>query len=581
MTAPHPGSIQAAFAATLVDEWVRAGVRHAVVSPGSRSAPLAVALAADERLTVHVVLDERSAGFMALGVGKAGRVPAVVVTTSGTAGVELHPAVVEAAQSGVPLLVCTANRPPELHGVGAPQTVDQTRLYGTSVRWFAQPGVADAASSSTWRSLGARAVAETLGPPAGPVHLDLAFRDPLVAPPAPLPEARAGGRPWHSVASAPTAPTPGDIEAVADLLDVGRGVIVAGAGVAGDDIEAVAALAAARSWPVLADPSSGCRTPAKPTVAAFDALLRHEVFASEHRPEAVLRLGAPPASKVLSQWLADSGAHQVLIDPDGAWIDPERTATMVVRGDPGSWCRALVERVEGAEAGRRPAERGWSASWAAAEASAQRTIDTVLGRHPEVTEPGVARTLAAALAPGTTLVVSSSMPVRDLEWYARPREGLAVLANRGANGIDGVVSTAVGVALATAGRCALLIGDLAFLHDANGLLGLVGRKIELTIVVVDNRGGGIFSFLPPATALAPARFEMLFGTPHDVDLAALARLHGLAATTVDDAGALGSALEEAAAAGGVGVVVVSTDRAANVDVHDEIHAEVAAALGAG
>jgi 2-succinyl-5-enolpyruvyl-6-hydroxy-3-cyclohexene-1-carboxylate synthase len=192
----------------------------------------------------------------------------------------------------------------------------------------------------------------------------------------------------------------------------------------------------------------------------------------------------------------------------------------------------------------------------------------------------VARALAAVLAPGTTLVVSSSMPVRDLEWYTRPRDALRVLANRGANGIDGVVSTAVGVALAGGARSALLIGDLAFLHDANGLLGLAGRGVELTIVVVDNRGGGIFSFLPPARALAPDRFETLFGTPHDVDLAALARLHGLAATAVNDAGELEPALEEAVVAGGVQVVVVGTDRGANVALHDEIHAEVVASLRA-
>lgn len=568
MSTEHPGSVQAAFAATLVDEWVRAGVRHAVISPGSRSAPLAVALAAAERLAVHVVLDERSAGFMALGLGKAGGVPAVVLTTSGTAAVELHAAVVEAAQAAVPLLVCTANRPTELHGVGAPQTVDQTRLYGTSTRWFSQPGVADQASAWTWRSLAARAVVEAMGPPPGPVHLDLAFGDPLVAAPAALPPAREGARPWHRMGGAPATPHPGEVDALARLLDAGRGVIVAGAGVV--DAESVHALAAARGWPVLADPPSGCRTPEDTTVAAFDALLRHEPFAVAQGPDVVLRLGAAPASKVLSQWLATSGAIQVLVDPNGAWIDPERTATTVVRGEPGAWCRALADRVWA----EKPSPT-WRDSWADAEAAAQRAIDTVLGRHHEATEPGVARALVAAVPAGTTLVVSSSMPVRDLEWYARPRTGVRVLANRGANGIDGVVSTAVGVALATGGPTALLIGDLAFLHDSNGLLGLAGRGVDLTVVVVDNRGGGIFSFLPPAAALAPERFELLFATPHDVDLVALAHLHGLPASGVGATEDLGPALEETTA-GGVRVVVVSTDRAANVAVHDEVHAEVAA-----
>ena len=567
------GAVQATFAATLVDEWVRAGVGHVVVSPGSRSAPLAVAVAAEGRLAVHVVLDERSAAFVALGAAKATGMPAVVVTTSGTAAVELHAAVVEAHQSRVPLVVCTANRPPELQGVGAPQTVDQTRLFGSAVRWFAQPGVADAASSSTWRSLGARAVAEALGPPPGPVHLDLAFRDPLIAAPHPLPPARPDG-PWHRVLAVPPPPAASDVDDVAGALDVGRGVIVAGAGAG--DVVAVHALAKLLGWPVLADPPSGCRVPGETTVAAFDAVLRQEPFARSHRPQVVLRLGAAPASKVLSQWMAGSDAHQVLIDPDGAWIDPERTATMVVRGDPGAWCRALLHRA-GRDTGRSRGD--WSGSWAEVEVAAQNAIQAVLDRHPETTEPGVARTFAGALPAGTTLVVSSSMPVRDLEWYARPREGLRVLANRGANGIDGVVSTAVGVALASEGHHGLLIGDLAFLHDTNGLLGLAQRGVDLTVVVVDNHGGGIFSFLPPATALARDRFELLFATPHGVDLAALARLHALEATAVDEAAALGPAVEEATAAGGVRVIVATTERDANVAVHDEIHTEVATALG--
>ena len=213
--------------------------------------------------------------------------------------------------------------------------------------------------------------------------------------------------------------------------------------------------------------------------------------------------------------------------------------------------------------------------------AAQQAIQAVLDRHPEITEPGVARAFAGALPSGTTLVVSSSMPVRDLEWYARPREGLRVLANRGANGIDGVVSTAVGAALAGEGHHGLLIGDLAFLHDTNGMLGLAQRGVDLTIVVVDNHGGGIFSFLPPATALAPDRFELLFGTPHGVDLPALARLHGLEATSVTEAAAFGRAVDEASTAGGVRVIVATTERGANVAVHHEIHAEVATALGGG
>ncbi|MGH9182959.1 MAG: 2-succinyl-5-enolpyruvyl-6-hydroxy-3-cyclohexene-1-carboxylic-acid synthase [Acidimicrobiales bacterium] len=572
MSGGAPVIAQATFAATLVDEWARAGVAHAVVAPGSRSTPLALALAGDERVALHVHHDERAAGFVALGVGLATGVPAVVLTTSGTAAAELHPAVVEASQARVPLLVCTADRPPELHHVGAPQAVDQTHLYGRSARWFCQPGVPDPATAHTWRSLGARAVAEATGSPPGPVHLDLAFAEPLTGRPGPLPEGREDGAPWHRAVGPIRGPVPAEADRLAELLGAERGVVVAGPGAARDDPAGVAALAGAARWPVLADPGSGCRLPGPTTVAAFDALLRHRPFAEAQRPEAVLRLGPAPASKALARWLAESGARQVLIEADGRWLDPDRTAAVVVAGSPSGWCRALAERLGGAGGG------GWLGSWAAAETAAQAAIEEVLAAHPEPTEPGVARGLAAVLPEGARLVVSSSMPVRDLEWYAAPRPGLAVLANRGANGIDGVVSTAVGVATATGGPVAALVGDLAFLHDANALLGLAGRGLDLTVVVVDNRGGGIFSFLPQADLLDHERFEMVLGTPHQVDLVALAGAHGLSATEVAEAAALAPAVAGALGAEGTHVVVVRTDREANVAVHDELHAAVAGAL---
>ncbi len=566
---PPDGVAQATFAATLVDEWVRGGVRHAVVSPGSRSTPLALALAADERLRLHVHLDERSAGFTALGVGLATGVPAVVLCTSGTAAANLHPAVVEAQQASVPLVVCTADRPPELQGFGAPQTIDQTHLFGRATRWFAEPGPADPAHASTWRSLAARSVVEATGSPPGPVHLNLGFRDPLVASPGELPPGRSGDRPWHE-RSATSAPEPIVVAAIVERLAGRRGVIVAGGG-AVDDPAAVARLAVALGWPVLADPRSGCRTTSSATVAAADALLRHAGFAADHRPEAVLRLGAPPASKVLGEWLRASGADHVVIAGASTWIDPDRTSALLVAGSPGAWASALADELDD----RAPADGGaWLASWAAAEARAQGVLDERLGGS-ELTDPAVARTVAAALPVGTTLVVSSSMPVRDLEWYASPRDGLRVLANRGANGIDGVTSTAVGVA-ASVGPTVLLTGDLAFLHDANGLLGLAERGVDLTIVVVDNRGGAIFSFLPQASALSEARFEQLFGTPQATDLAALAEAHGVAARAVADRGELASALGKTTP--GPRVLVVRTDRTATVALHDALHAAVAAAL---
>lgn len=547
-------NVQATFCATLVNEWVTLGLTHAVVSPGSRSTPLALALAAEARLSLTVHHDERAAAFIALGIGLVTGRPAVLLCTSGTAAAEYLPAVVEAGAAGVPMVVCTADRPPELQSVGAPQTIDQTHLFGRAARWFADPGVADAATSSTWRSLAARAVAEATGSRPGPVHLNLPFREPLVGEPDALPPGRDGG--WHLVR--PRGP-------VTDaVVSTGRGVLVAGGGIA--DPDGVAALSAALGWPVLADPRSGCRVPG--AVAAFDGLLRAPSFAEAHRPDIAVRLGEPPASKVLASWLA-TVPHQVSVEATGAWFDPDRIVAEVVAAEPGAWCRAA------ASSGIAATDASWLASWRAAEDAAQQAIGEVLARHPEATEPGTARAVLDGAPSGSTIVVASSMPVRDLEWYGGYRGDVRVLSNRGANGIDGVVSTALGVALGSGGRVTALVGDVAFLHDSNALLGLARRAPDLTVVVVDNRGGGIFSFLPQAAALTPERFELLFGTPHDVDAAALAEVHGLPAVTVTTQDDLVVTL------GGSGprVVVVRTDRAANVAVHDELTSAVVAALG--
>jgi 2-succinyl-5-enolpyruvyl-6-hydroxy-3-cyclohexene-1-carboxylate synthase len=564
-------AVNATCCATYVDEWVRAGVRHAVVAPGSRSTPMALALAARDDLAVHVHHDERSAAFVALGIGRASGVPAILLTTSGTAAVELHPAVVEADLSAVPMLVVTADRPPELWDVGAPQTVDQTHLFGRSVRWFAEPGAPDAARSGTWRSVAARSVVEAVDAAAGPgpVHLNLSFREPLAGIPAALPEGRPDGRPWHTLAGhRGVLDRAGTADLVA-LLDRRRGVIVAGAG--GGGVDDVLELAVAAVWPVLADARSGCRIEHPAVVTHADALLRIEALAGDLRPEVVVRLGEPPASKVLGAWLTGSGATQVVVGGDARWFDADRTAAAVVRAEPGGVLRALACTL------RHDPDPAWAEAWSAAEAAASAAVDAVLDAHDEATEPAVARTLARTLPADATLVVSSSMPVRDLEWFGGPSTA-RVLANRGANGIDGVVSTAVGAALTAAGSpTAVLIGDVAFLHDSNALLGLAARGIDLTIVVVDNDGGGIFSFLPQAEVLAAERFELLFGTPHGVDLAALAAAHGIATVTVERRDHLAPAITAAVDAGGVQIVRVRTDRTANVAVHREIEAAVRAA----
>ena len=589
-------TVAASFAATLVDEWVRAGLTDAVVAPGSRSTPLVVALARESRIALHVRLDERSAAFFAVGIGLSTGRPAVLVTTSGTAAVEVHAAVVEAHLSRVPLIVCTADRPPELHQVGAPQTIEQAGLFAGSLRWAVDPGVPDEQARSSWRSLGSRLVAEaTAGPMGpGPVHANLAFRDPLLASPGELPPGRRNGRPWHRVEPVRRVLEPGSLDAFTALARPGaEGLIVAGAG-AGHP-ETIRRLAVTLGWPVLADPRSGARTPGEPgspTIAAADALLRVESFASEHVPEIVLRLGQPWASKVLADWLAScsgAGAVQVLIDPYWAWQDPRREADVVVPADPDHVMEALISRVPESMPGRSAwaAPLTWSDGWAQAEAAAQHAIERALGRHAEATEPGLARTLFAWSPPSSTVVTSSSMPVRDLEWFAAPRsDPPRVLANRGANGIDGVTSTVLGVTAAAAGTggpVVGLLGDLAFLHDSTALVR--GRRepyLPAVLVVIDNAGGGIFSFLPQAYELDEAYFERLFGTPQRIDVADLARAAGCDTIEVTSGheilGQLDAALHNAARSGPA-VVVVRSDRKANAALHAELEAEVALALG--
>ena len=563
-----------AFARALVDEWVRAGVTDACLAPGSRSAPLALALAADDRIRVHVHLDERSAAFFALGTAKASGAPGVVLCTSGTAAANFHPAVLEAHHSRTPLIICTADRPPELRDTGAGQTVDQIGLYGGAVRWFCEVGVPEDRPDvgTSWRSVAARAVAESHGPPAGPVHLNLAFREPLVPTGAPLVDApgRPDGRPWTTVTRATRMPEPATVARVAGAVrEQPHGLVVAGWG-SGASPAAVERFAAAAGWPVLADPISGLR--AGPyAISTYEALLRSPGFAERHRPDLVVRLGAAPTSKPLTTWLGPE-TPQLLVDPDGAWLDPGRGATERLAIDADPLLTAVADGL--APNGGRTSD--WLRSWQDAEQVARAAIDRLLDGWETLFEGRIARDLVDTFPDGATLIVASSMPVRDVEAFARPRSGIRFLANRGVNGIDGFVSTALGAAASSPAPVVALLGDLCLLHDGNGLVGATDRGIDLTFVVLDNDGGGIFSFLPQAEL--PEHFELLFGTPHGVDLAALAAIHGIAAERVEKAGDVAAAVETAITAGGVRLVIVPTERSDNVVRHREAWAAVAAAL---
>jgi 2-succinyl-5-enolpyruvyl-6-hydroxy-3-cyclohexene-1-carboxylate synthase len=574
------------FALTLVDELARAGLTDACLAPGSRSAPLALALAEHPAIHVHVHVDERSAAFFALGAAKRAGRPAAVLCTSGTAAANLHPAVLEADHARAPLLLLTADRPPELRGTGANQATDQLKLYGAAVRWFCEvgPPAGGPDAGRYWRSLASRAWAAATGPPAGPVHLNLAFAEPLVPPvppqaggaagwarlggePAP---GRPGGAPWTAAPAATPPAGAAEIAALAAAVrDAPRGVLVAGWG-ADLDPRAADLFAAASGWPVLADPLSGARR-GPHAVSTYDGLLRAPRFAAAHRPDLAVRVGGGPTSKALAGWL-DESVPQVLVDPAGGWLDPGRTASLRLVADPSSLLAATAAALTG------PPDGDWLADWLEAERLARGAIDGLIDGWPEPFEGQVARDLVAGLPDGATLVVGSSMPVRDVDAFARPRDGLRFVANRGLSGIDGFVATALGVAAAGEEPVAALCGDLTLLHDASTLLAAAGRPRGAVLVVCDNDGGGIFSFLPQARLPADL-FEPLFGTPHGLDLAALAAAARLPCRQVEKAADLLPALHAALAGGGTELLLVAGDRATNLARHRAVTAAVAAAVG--
>lgn len=576
-TSPRrPEDVQATFCATLVDEWVRAGITDAVVSPGSRSTPLALAIAADERLRLQVVLDERSASFRALGLAKVTERPVVLLCTSGTAAVEYHAAVAEADLDRVPLLVCTADRPAELHGIGAPQTVDQQFLFGRSARWFGQIGLPDPSNEGAWRSFASRAFCEATagsrGP--GPVHLNLPFREPLVGQPQALPASRAAGAPWHTVLS-----DPGELVA---LVSGRRGIIVVGAGAsAPDEVStraAIATMAEELGWPVLTEPRSRVRHGSGALVAAVDQILRSAKAAEALRPEVIVRFGAPWASKVFGQWLASCvDAVDVLVDPDNAWLDPHRTAAFVIRSSARSVAARFLATPFIDNTVVVPADPSWLAQWQSVSAAADHVLGSALDQidAAPMTEPWLARAVVREVPEGSRLVVSSSMPVRDVEWFSALRGDVEILANRGANGIDGVVSTILGVASAGDRRPTFgLLGDLSFLHDAGALASTA--DLDATLIVIDNAGGGIFEFLPQASTLSRERFELLFGTKQPVDLASVIRGYGVTVEEPSTKSAFVEAMHQIPS--GLRVILLKTDRQANVVHHNELQRAVVEAV---
>ena len=562
-----------AFALVVADELARHGVTDVVLAPGSRSTPLAIAFAEDQRLRLHVRIDERSASFTAVGLARAtGRV-VPLLCTSGTAAAEFHPAVLECDLSRLPLLVLTADRPPELRGTGANQTLDQVKLYGAAVRWFAEVGVPESRAESVayWRSLTSRAVAAATGGAGapGPVHLNVALREPLVPAddgvgfPFAL-DGRAAGRPW-AVAAHGSRTLPDEVR---ERLERARtGVVLAGDISPAADGAAIAAFAAGRGWPLIAEPHSNARRgPA--AIAGVDAVLRNDAFVAAHEPDVIVVCGRLGLSRAVLGWLGARPCDVVVIDAYGDWWDPARSASLVAAADP-----AMLATVGGDPA------LGWLADWTGAAAAAAAAVDAVLDETDELTEPRLARDLAATLPSGALLAVASSMPIRDVDLTMRPRDGLRIVANRGVSGIDGFVSTAVGAALGhpasghVGGPAWALAGDLSLLHDVNGLL--ADPLPDLTLAVVNNDGGGIFSLLPQSAADGPV-FERVFGTPHGVDLAKVVAGYGgnhQALRSVQD---LNDALSVTAK--GLRVLELRTDRRNNAALHRRLTDDAAAAV---
>ncbi len=588
------------YIGAFVDELVRAGIGHLCLCPGSRSTPLAVSAARHPGLRVWTLIDERSTGFFGLGLAKALRAPVALLSTSGTAAANFLPAVVEARYGRVPLVVLTADRPHELRDRGANQTIDQVKLYGAHVKWFVDAALPEATDAMLRyaRSLAAQAVATAEEGTPGPVHLNFPLREPLVptrsaGASAPR-ESRAadfggrdGGTPYTIVSRALRTPDPTVVRSLAhDLTRAGRGLIVCGPQ---DDPalpESAAALAAALRFPILADPLSQTRCGPHDRaliIDTYDAVLRIDALAASLAPDVVLRVGGVPASRPLLQYLDrhDRARHIVVEGGDG-WSDPTRRATDMIRGDPRLLCQGLVAAI-GQPAGDTAHPVGadgrheWLDLWRRLAARARAAIRQGLDAINEPFEGKVFAELSTLLPDGATLVVGNSMPVRDLDAFL-PGSARAIrfLGNRGASGIDGLVSTSLGAAAAEAGPVVAVLGDLAFYHDQTGLLAAKLHALRATIILLNNDGGGIFSFMPQADF--PEHFEALFGTPHGLDFSHAARLYGAEFARPEDWPAFHDDVRRGLAGRGLTIVEVRTDRARNVVLHRKIWSAVEAAL---
>src|SRR5579883_889143 len=590
------------YVGAFIDELRRCGLRHVVICPGSRSTPLALAFASARAVRIWMHVDERSAAFFALGMARRLNQPVTLLCTSGTAAANFLPALVEARLTHVPLLVLTADRPPELRDCGAPQAIDQNRLYGTHVKWYAETALPEASNESLRyiRTIACRAFAQARTAPAGPVHLNMPFREPLT--PAPLPNhplppeserdpvawhGRPGERPYTEVlADRPpeSLPTNAISRLAEEIRGNARGLMIVGPQTDPDLTAALLLLAQKTGYPILADPLSQMRGQHKENdlvISSYDAFLRNEQFCARYAPQLVLRFGAMPTSKPVLLYLKRHAAlcKQVIVDPFYGWEEPMQLAEQVFYTGIGSFCRELIDALpdqpvdekgrplrEGA--GRQHERADWTEAWCMADRVTRATLSSALLDMPTLFEGRVFPELAELLPAGALLYVGNSMPVRDMDTFFWPgTRGLRCLGNRGANGIDGVVSSALGASAPgnSEAPTVLVLGDLSFFHDLNGLLAARLHKLNLVIVLINNDGGGIFSFLPQAAY--PEHFEQLFGTPTGLDFRPAVEMYGGRFTRIADWGTFRDAVRTGLAEGGLHVVEVPTARASNVSMH--------------
>ena len=587
-------AVTTAWVRAFVDELARMGVEHVCIAPGSRSTPLVMACAREDRIRIWVHLDERCAGFFALGLGKTTRCPAAVITTSGTATANLFPSVIEASQSGVPLLVLTADRPPGLRGTDANQTIDQSHLYGSFVRASLDAGEPSADGLRSVRALACGAFAATLGMDSGPVHVNFPFEKPLE--PTELSAERAAslreadplgldgqpdGAPMVRVGAGETDPAEDEVRAVASALAAcGRGLIVAGPVT---DPEAVGSalgdLARVSGFPVLGDPLSGVRFSEHCTeflVTAYDLFLggpspgEPSPLRERLRPDVVLRIGGAPVSASLLAFLGGlPDVPHVRITSGHVWKDHLGLASLDVRAEVAPFIRAVTEELSSLrsltkESSTSNTTQSWGEQWAEADRAARRAVcDFRTAEAEEALEGEILAAVVAGVPDGTTLFVSNSMPVRDLDAFGGGGKPLRVYGNRGASGIDGIVSTVAGIAAAIEGRSPTIavVGDVAFYHDMNGLLAVAKYELDIVFVVINNDGGGIFHMLPIRDH--EPEFSQYFATPHGLDFRHAAELYGIPYRCVDHPADAADALQGVLVGTGPRILEIRSDRDRN------------------